>query len=288
MRTIVVKIGGAAIDRALAHAALWKNLASIHTGPSVRVVVVHGGGAIVDARIERLGLAITRHNGLRITPDDQIDEVVAALAGIANLRLAAALRSAGADAIGLTLSDGGTLRCTRMELPGVDLGRVGEARPGNPELLLNLLQRGSMPILSSIGVDPCAVPLNVNADHAASAVAAAIGAEHLIFLTETPGILDVHGRTIRAIDHESFDALVREGVIRTGMIPKGEAALSAADALTGFGARITIASSSDPSCLERILQGDAAGATRIMGRTPTDCTAHLSSQNREVAIESAR
>lgn len=288
MKTIVIKIGGAAVDRALAHAALWKALASIHAGPSARVVVVHGGGAIVDARIERLGLATARHNGLRITPDDQIDEVVAALAGIANLRLAAALRSAGVDAIGLTLSDGGTLNCTRMKHPIVDLGRVGEARPGNPELLLNLLQRGSMPVLSSIGVDSCAEPLNVNADHAASAVAAAIGAEHLIFLTETQGILDAHGRTIREIDHESFDALVREGIVRTGMQPKGEAALSAADALAGLGARIAIASSSDPSSIERILQGDAAGATRIMGRTPTDCTAHLGSRNREIAIESAR
>src|SRR5438552_9269249 len=176
----VVKVGGNELDRPDWLAAC---AAAIKTaGP---VVVVHGGGKAVDALSRRLGLPIEKRDGLRVTTPEVAEVVELVLAGPANRAVVAALRKAGVDAVGLSGVDGGLL--TARQLAG-GFGQVGAITDVRASLLQSLLLAGLTPVVAPVAPDVSGTPLNVNADDAAAAVAAALRAEELFFVSDVAGV----------------------------------------------------------------------------------------------------
>jgi len=255
---IVVKVGGAAVDDP--SDALWSAIAQLHRDHPGGVVLVHGGGALVDRRLERLGMASQRREGIRITPPEQMDEVVAGLAGCANTAVVGSLQRHGARAVGLTLGDGGTIRCAKSMRYAFEPGRVGDASPGDASLLDTLLRARFLPVLSSIGLDEHGAPLNVNADEAAAAVGALVRASALVLLTDVPGVLDADNRLIDELAPDTVELLIARGIISGGMIVK---ARSAARTACDTGIPVVVASWRSPHDLPRLARSGAAG-TRFL------------------------
>jgi acetylglutamate kinase len=252
----VIKVGGLAVDDPAQAEPLLRALAALHHDEPGGVVLVHGGGKAVDRRLERLGLPTVRAAGLRVTPPDQIDEVVATLAGVVNKRLTAALNYLGARAVGMCLGDGAMTTANPLVMPGVELGLVGRITGGDPSVLRHLLDERYMPVLSSIAFGPGGVLLNVNADDAAAALASMLGARMLVLLTDVNGVLADDGRRIPFLESDEIERLIGDGVIHGGMIPKVRAALAAAN---HAGAPVLIASWSDPDAIAHIAKGHAPG-----------------------------
>ncbi|MBL0927931.1 MAG: acetylglutamate kinase [Phycisphaerales bacterium] len=259
-RPLIVKIGGAAVDAPEQTGALWAALAALHRAEPGGVIVVHGGGNQVDAHLSRLGLSSQRVAGLRVTPDDQIGEVVAVLRGRVNTAVVGALAAHGARAVGLGLGDGGLARCARHTPDGIDLGRVGAVEGGDAAVLHALLAGGFMPVICSIGLDAAGAPLNVNADDAAAAIAPIAAARALLLLTDVEGLLDADRRLVRQTTAEGVERLIATGVIVGGMIPKTRAALRAVGLA---GVPTVIASWKTPEALAALARGEVAG-TRIL------------------------
>lgn len=260
LHPVVVKIGGKAIDDARALAALAAKLAA--SAASEPIIVVHGGGAAVDRRLAKLGREPSRIAGLRITPPEDIDIVADVLGREVNGALVDAINRAGRRAVGLTL-DQAMATCAILRGPeGEDLGRVGKVTGGDPGALHALLGEGVTPVIACIGRDEEG-PLNVNADAAAAGVARFTEARLVALLTDTPGVLDGAGATIADLDARAIDALIAEGVIHGGMIPKVRAALEVAVA---SGAPALIASWAGAVC------GGAPGEGRAALGCPTSGT----------------
>jgi ornithine carbamoyltransferase len=218
---LLVKLGGAAIEPGEASARIADALVALHASEPGGIVLVHGGARALDELLSKLDLPITRAAGLRVTPDDQIDIVVGALAGIVNKHLVAMLTRAGARAAGVSLADGGLAAADRMPpVDGIDLGHVGVVTQGDPTIVRALLDDGMLPVISSIALDHDHHLVNVNADDAAAGLARTIGARALVFLTGAPGVLDATGATIASIEVDRVEALIDSGVITDGMVPE--------------------------------------------------------------------
>jgi acetylglutamate kinase len=263
---LVIKLGGAAIERAADFPQLFQAIAELHQSEVKRgggIVLVHGGGAAVDKRLERLGLVSERREGIRITPPEHIDEVVAVLAGVVNKQLVGELLSKGARAVGLCLGDGGIARSVKARGYSFDPGHVGEIDGGDPRLLLTLLGGGFLPVLSSIGLDAHGDPLNINADEAAASLAGLLGARGLVLLTDVPGVLDGAKQLITQLTADEVELRIAGGEITGGMIPKVRGAVRAAQA---SGAPVIIAPWNDPTVFAGIGANKSVG-TRITGGT---------------------
>jgi acetylglutamate kinase len=258
---LVVKIGGGALDGETPDAALMDALAGLIARETRQVVIVHGGGSVVDAHIRRVGLEPTRRDGIRITPKEHIGEVVAVLAGRINKAVVGGLRRAGAPGVGLCLADAGLDTALDTSL-GFDAGRVGTVTGGDALALRVLLDAGLAPVICSIGIDADGEALNVNADTAAAGVACALGASELLLLTDVAGILDASDETIDEIDVEGIDELIATGVVRNGMVPKARAGAHAASTI---GAPVTIASWRDPESLRILCEGGRTGTRVVCG-----------------------
>lgn len=257
---VVIKLGGLAVEEPTRAEPLLRAIIALHTSEPEGVVIVHGGGRAIDGWLERLGCPIVRAEGLRITPPDQIDVVVAVLAGIVNKRLVAALASLGALPVGLCLGDGALTTADRLHAPGADLGLVGTVTGGKPTLLRRLLADGYIPVLSPIATGANGELLNVNADHAAAAITSILGARMLVLLTDVPGVLDAKGALIDSIDTKGIERLIAEGVIHGGMIPKVRAATIASARAQS---PVLIASWSDPGKLANLSNGESTGTLII-------------------------
>ncbi|TVQ62505.1 MAG: acetylglutamate kinase [Phycisphaerales bacterium] len=252
----VVKLGGALLDDAAALAMIARTIAAFE-GP---VIVVHGGGAEVDRRLAAAGIVSEKIEGVRVTPSEAMAEVVAALAGVVNHALVAALQSAGANAVGLTLTDGGACVCARKTMPA-GLGRVGEVVGGEGALWLGLVRDGFVPVLSSIGAEADGA-LNVNADEAAAWVAKAVAAASLVLLTDVEGVRGADGSTIGVLDLAEIERLIADGVIVGGMAVKCRSAASAAAA---SGVPVRIASWRDAGALSDGSRGTVVHALHGVG-----------------------
>lgn len=259
---LVVKIGGAAIHDPAHANSLWLAIAEAHRALAGRLLLVHGGGIAVSTHLGRLGLTTERRDGIRLTPPDQIWEVVAVLAGRVNKALVGALQRRGVPAVGLCLGDGGLLRTAKADAYPFDPGRVGKVTGGNPALARTLLNAGFLPVLSSIGLDADGEPLNINADDAAAGLARVIGASKLVLLTDAPGVLDADNRRIDHLTTADAQRLIADGTIHSGMIPKVRAAIAAAEAAS---IPAVIASWSNPDDLVRLARGQSAGTSIAPG-----------------------
>ncbi len=220
----VIKVGGSTIDRGDAGidgiAALAKS--------GERVVVVHGGGPEATRWLEAMGIPSRFVRGRRVTDERVLPVATAVFAGLVNKRLVAALADAGVDAVGISGVDGGLLPC-RIADP--ELGFVGEAEAPNPGVLEALLAAGFVPVVAPIGfarVGNRTELVNVNADTVAGALGAALRAAAVSFLTDVEAVRGRGGEPLAVLTASEAQALIAEGVIAGGMIPKVEACLAAA------------------------------------------------------------
>ncbi len=256
MNPLIIKLGGVLLDSEEAMERLFQALVTYRQSHQRPLVIVHGGGCLVDELMKQLNLPVVKKSGLRVTPADQIGIITGALAGTANKTLLAGAKAHGIPAVGLSLGDGDMVSVTPL---AAELGHVGQAKAGSPALLNTLLAAGYLPVVSSIGITNDGELMNVNADQAATALAATLGAD-LILLSDVSGILDGKGQRIAEMTAQKAEQLIAQGIITDGMIVKVNAALEAARSL---GRPVDIASWRHAEKLPALFNGVAIG-TRIL------------------------
>ena len=253
---VVVKLGGTTL--AEQRQVLVEVAAVARKRP---VVLVHGGGKRMTEWLERLGVTTRFENGLRVTDPAALEVAAAVLRGVVNSELVAALRDAGCDAVGLSGVDGGLLIGQRIP----DLGLVATITGIRRDLIDSLLVAGQVPVVAPLARDEEGLVCNVNADDAAAGLAAGLGARQLVLLTDVDGVCDATGRKIDSLTIAEAEALIADGTIRGGMVPKVKAALAA---LAWDDAEAIIADSSAPDALVRALTDPTFG-TRVSARAGT-------------------
>ena len=220
-KIIVIKYGGSAMtDEKLKRSVM--NDVSVLSALGIKVVLVHGGGPEISDISKRMGIAPRFVNGLRYTDGDTAEIARMALAGKVNKSLVDLLQSAGCKAVGLCGEDGHMLRC---EMISRELGYVGRIVNVDTRIIDDVLGLGYVPVISPIGFDGDGNIYNINADTAAAAIAGAIGAESLILMTDIKGLLedkDDPDSLIKKVYVSDIPALVKQGIISGGMIPKIE------------------------------------------------------------------
>ncbi len=221
---LVLKIGGNEIDDPAFLAELGRAVADLPERP----VIVHGGGKEIGQLQLSLGLPYQVVSGLRVTTEPVLQVVEMVLSGLVNKRLVATLINAGVPALGLSGVDVGLMRVEKLIHPDGDLGWVGRVAEVNVEAIHSLLSLGLALVISPISLGSDGRTYNVNADSAAAAVAAALGAPALAFVTNVPGVLTGTG-VAEQLTSRQVEDLIQAGVIRGGMLPKVRAALEALD-----------------------------------------------------------
>jgi acetylglutamate kinase len=223
------------------------------------VVIVHGGGRRMTDWLERLGVSTRFEGGLRVTDPAALEVAAAVLRGVVNSELVAALRDLGVDAVGLSGVDGGLLIGQRIPELGLVAHVVGVRR----DLLDALLVAGQVPVIAPLARDEQGLVCNVNADDAASGIAADLGARQFVLLTDVDGVRGADGRRLATIAPEQAEALIADGTIGGGMVPKVRAAIGA---LNSTGAEAIIADGAVPGALRRALDDPDFGTHLTVGR----------------------
>jgi acetylglutamate kinase len=267
-RTFVIKLGGAAgadpevLPRVIGQVDMLATL-------GIRIVLVHGGGPQITALSEKLGLEPRFVEGRRVTPPLALEAAVMAIAGQVNTRILAACRAQGLSAIGLSGVDAALIRAAKRPVvsadrvgaaEGIDYGEVGDVTAVDASVLDRLLDAGFLPVIASLAADDQGRVLNVNADTVAQRIAAALGAEKLIFLTEAPGILadrDDPGSLISYIDLEGLEELEANGALGGGMLPKTQAVRGALE--NGVGRVHVVGHGGPASLLAEVFTNEGTG-----------------------------
>jgi acetylglutamate kinase len=225
-KVVVVKYGGNAMTEPDLQASFAMDVVLLkYIG--MRPVIVHGGGPQIGHTLARLGKESTFVDGLRVTDDETMEVVEMVLGGKVNREIVALVQRAGGRAIGLTGCDDDMIRVTQRLEDDRDLGRVGKVIALDPAPIVAVANAGFIPVIAPIGIDDAGVTHNVNADEAAGAIAAALGAEKLMLLTDVEGVKDAQGALIRQLDTREALKHIAEETIRDGMIPKVECCMSA-------------------------------------------------------------
>jgi acetylglutamate kinase len=225
-KVIVVKYGGAAMERAGLASSFAEDIALLRSA-GITTVIVHGGGPQVTHLSERLGIETTFVDGVRVTDAATLDVATMVLAGKLNTEVVAALVTGGVRAVGLSGVDGGLLLARKQAAP--DLGFVGEVVHVNADVLRTLASEGFVPVVASMAVDDeTGQAYNVNADIVAAELATALDAEKLVFLNDVPGLIGPTGDLLSELSASQCDELLTHGgVVDGGMIPKLESAVRA-------------------------------------------------------------
>ena len=252
MKPLVIKIGGAILEKASALEAL---LAAIKKLENQAVVLVHGGGSSVDELLGKAGFTTEKKHGLRVTPLEQMPVIAGTLAGFVNKTIVAKANGLALNAVGLSLADGNMVSCA---LSDKDLGYVGVPTPNDNKLLNGLVAAQFLPVISSIGALSTGELVNVNADDAAVAVCQVLNGE-LLLLTDVNGVRGADGEYLATLNSSQANELIASGVIAGGMTAKVNAALHAANQL---GKSIAVASWQNPELIVNLVKGEAIG-TRI-------------------------
>ena len=235
-KTIVIKFGGnAMIDDALKNSFARDIVLLKQVG--VNPVVVHGGGPQIGKLLEKIGKKSKFIDGMRVTDSETMDVVEMVLGGLVNKSIVSLINHNGGQAVGLTGKDGSMIRAKKMEITRdsaelqapeiIDLGHVGEVTTIDPSIV-NTLDRGDfIPVIAPIGVGSDAASYNINADLVAGKMASVLGAEKLLLLTNTSGILDKQENILTGLNGKKVNELIADGTIAGGMLPKVNCALDA-------------------------------------------------------------
>ncbi len=234
--TFVIKYGGNAMGNERTAETFARDIVILKT-VGINPVVVHGGGPQIGAMLERLKIQSSFIDGLRVTDQSAVEVVEMVLSGSINKQIVTAINQMGGTAIGISGKDGNLieaqqLRRTKKDPDSniervLDLGYVGEPTKINPEAIRNIMASGMIPVIAPIGMGPNGETYNINADTAAGAIASALNATKLMMLTDVPGILTKDKQLISCIDAAEIDALMKDGTITGGMIPKVETCVNA-------------------------------------------------------------
>ncbi|MCE9650990.1 MAG: acetylglutamate kinase [Parvibaculum sp.] len=235
-RTIVVKYGGHAMGDEALGAEFARDIVLLKQS-GLNPIVVHGGGPQIGAMLTRLGIKSEFSGGLRITDKATVEIVEMVLAGSINKQIVAQLNQAGGRAIGLSGKDGNLIVARKVTQKIhdpesniekiLDLGFVGEPESVNPEILKTIIASDIIPVIAPVGISKDGDTYNINADTAAGAIAAAMGATRLLLLTDVRGVLDKAGTLIEELTLDEATALMQDGTISGGMIPKVETCMDA-------------------------------------------------------------
>jgi len=269
-KTLVIKYGGAAMADAELKDGFARDVALMkHVG--MNPVVVHGGGPRINALLQRLGKTASFVNGLRVTDADTMEVVEMVLGGLVNKEIVSAINLHGAPAVGLCGKDAGLIRArkiTRGPADAGDLGHVGEVEAVHPDILHALSRQGFIPVIAPMAADATGVAYNINADVVAGKIAEALGAEKLIMLTDTPGLLDADAQLISRPGIAEVNELIDNGAISGGMLPKLQAALEALD--QGVHAVHIVDGRVQHAVLLEVLTDEGVGT--LITRTPANAT----------------
>jgi acetylglutamate kinase len=252
-RATVIKIGGSTLG---SEDTSLQDVVALHRAGE-RVVVVHGGGAMITDWLKKMAIDSVFVDGLRSTNEAALEVVVGVLRGVVNAQLVGEIVALGGRAVGVCGVDGG---CVRAERYDDRLGYVGRVTSVDGPFIEGLLDAGFVPVIAPIGFEAPNQPLNINADTVAGEVARAIHADSLTFLTDVDGLLDASKTLMPQVDAARAEALRAEGTLSGGMIPKIDACFRAAE----VGVRALIANGTTPGTLRRIAAGESVG-TLIKG-----------------------
>jgi len=247
---ILLKVGGNEIDDNAFLERFVAAVAELHRhGP---LIIVHGGGKEIGALHDRLGVAFQTVDGLRVTPYESLQLVKMVLGGLVNNRITRWLVNAGVDALGISGIDAGLVRVEAMRPGGQDIGYVGRVVQVRVEILERWLKAGFLPVISPVSLGVDGHSYNVNADQVAAAVAAAVQASRLVFVSNVPGVL-LDGVVASRLTIDQAEAHIASGQISGGMMPKVRSAIEAVQ--TGV-----------PAAVITDLAGLAAGGGTVVGQ----------------------
>ena len=239
-RTFVVKYGGSAMINEKLREIFARDIVLLKL-VGINPVIVHGGGKHINTMLKRLGIETEFVGGIRKTTEEVMHIVEMVLSGDVNKDIVALINKHSGEniyAVGLSGRDGRLLRAKKIdksyfveklgiEPPSADIGLVGEITEVNTRLLQVLIAQNYIPVIAPIGVGERGEAYNINADIAAAEVAKALKAEKLIFLTDTEGVKDAEGKLIKKLKEDRAEELIKEGVVKGGMIPKVRSAIEA-------------------------------------------------------------
>ncbi len=272
--TVVIKYGG----NAMTEAALKDSFAAdvvLMKLVGINPVVVHGGGPQIGELLSRLNIESTFVNGMRVTDSATMDVVQMVLGGLVNPEIVSLINTHGGRAVGVTGKDGNLIQAEKMPMTSasndagasapeiIDIGHVGRITNVQVDVLDTLVRSEFIPVIAPVGVGKNGESFNINADIVAGAVAQALGAEKLVLLTNTPGILNAEEETISSLEKAEVEALIADGTISEGMLPKVDCAL---DAVTGGVDSVTIVDGRVPHALLLEVFTDSGVGTQILSQ----------------------
>lgn len=238
-KTIVIKYGGNAMVDAALKLGFARDIVLLKL-VGVNPVIVHGGGPQIGNVLQRIGKETRFVQGMRVTDSETMDVVEMVLGGLVNKEIVSLINRNGGKAVGLTGKDGELIRARKLQFERtapemntteiIDIGHVGEVASININVVNMVIGGGFIPVIAPIGVGDDGQAYNINADLVAGKLAAVMGAEKLMLLTNTAGILNKDGVTITGMDRAGVDTLIADGTIYGGMLPKVRCAL---DAISG-------------------------------------------------------
>lgn len=246
-KKVVVKYGGSAMLDDNLQSNVIKDVALLKL-VGMKPIIVHGGGKEITSWLQKLGHESTFVEGLRVT-DEKTMEVAEMVLGKVNKGLVQMVEKLGVKAVGISGKDGTTLKVEKKQINGTDIGFVGNIKEVNVELINTLIDNDFVPVISPIGLDDNFINYNINADDAACAVATAIGAEKLVFLTDIEGVYANpcdKGSLISVLTLDKADELLSSGFVGGGMLPKLK---NCVDAVRNGVSRVHILDGRMPHCL---------------------------------------
>ena len=262
--TLVIKIGGQGAEDPKGRKDLARQIAALRRSGH-RVVVVHGGGKALTRTLDRLGIGTEFYQGLRVTNAETRDVAVMVLAGLVNKQWVSDLEAQGQRALGISGGDGGMVQARKLTLGSngsrKDLGFVGRPSRVKTDVLELALRAGLVPVVASLGVSARGEFLNINADDLAAALAVALAADRLFYLTESGGVWDVDKRLLPVVKVSDIRRMIRQGVVKDGMIPK---LLSCARTLRQDVGEVDILSTTAKNALLGAMQRGKTAGTRIV------------------------
>jgi len=251
---VVIKLGGHAMGSDEGMEMFARDVVLMQM-VGVNPVIVHGGGPMINAMLDKLDIQSEFVNGKRVTDAATVEVVEMVLSGRVNKRIVQAINSQGGKAVGLSGKDANLVVCDQTN---PDLGFVGTPKDIDPSVLTNLFDNNTIPVIAPLGAGREGETFNINGDTMAGAIAGALGADRLLLLTDVPGVKNAEGEVVTELKADQIREMIETGTIAGGMIPKTETALNALD--SGVRAVVILDGRAPNACLLELYTEHGAGS----------------------------